>query len=200
MLVVVRHGKTKYNGKNERLRGQMDLPLSDEGKVQAENTAEKIKNFNIPFDEGGHYTSPLQRATHTADAIGDEIGAKFQKTDHLKDWDIGDFEGKPVDSSLKAVHNYIDNPDKPMPNGESYNSFAGRVAPFIKNLVENDGNEIAVTHNRITTLIHAMAASKGNGISKAILKKKGPIEPGGVMMVNPDWSIDILHKGETDET
>jgi hypothetical protein len=28
---------------------------------------------------------------------------------------------------------------------------------------------------------------------------KGPVEPGGIMMINPDWSMQVLDKGDKHE-
>jgi broad specificity phosphatase PhoE len=199
VLVVVRHGSTKLNGPggDDKFRGWKDIPLSPHGRNEAMNTADKLKQFNIPIEN--HFTSPLKRAVQTSDEISNELGSKFEKNDGLKDWHIGEFEGKSVSSNLQAIHHYIDNPDERVPGGESYNQFLGRVVPFLKDLVENGRNDMAVTHNRLTTLLHAMAESKGQGISKKILKQKGPIEPGGIMMIHPDWSTQILDKGSKNE-
>jgi broad specificity phosphatase PhoE len=199
VLVVVRHGSTHLNGAggDDKFRGWKDVPLSIHGKSEAMSAADNLKKFNIPIEH--HFTSPLKRAVQTSNLISDEIGGKFESTDGLKDWNIGDFEGKDVATHLKAIHHYIDNPHEPVPGGESYNSFLGRVVPFLKNLVENDKNDMAITHNRVTTLLHAMVEAKGQGISKKIIKNKGPVEPGGIMMINPDWSMQVLDKGDKHE-
>ena len=63
-LIIIRHGESVWN-REGRYQGQMDAPLSELGLRQAEALAERLRNE--PLD--AIFTSPLQRAARTAEAI-----------------------------------------------------------------------------------------------------------------------------------
>ena len=92
-LYLVRHGKTEYNIV-KRYTGSTDVGLSDEGMLQAEKTAELLKDIHFDLI----VSSPLLRAKITAETI-----AKYHKDtpmifmDGFKERCFGDFEGKTAD-------------------------------------------------------------------------------------------------------
>ncbi|MCD8391071.1 MAG: histidine phosphatase family protein [Firmicutes bacterium] len=59
-LYVVRHGETDSNIRQSCI-GQKDVPLNDNGRLQAEALSDRLKD--VGFDAA--YTSPLQRAADT---------------------------------------------------------------------------------------------------------------------------------------
>ena len=63
-LILVRHGESEWN-RIGRYQGQEDAPLSELGLRQAEALANRLRHE--PID--AIYTSPLQRAKRTAEAI-----------------------------------------------------------------------------------------------------------------------------------
>lgn len=193
MLIAVRHGSTKFNenGK-EKLRGWLPLPLDEKGMEQACKTAKYLKDLNLV--EGPIHTSDLPRAIQTAHEIANETNTEIEPTEHLKDWNTGELTGKDVVETLPTIHQYMDNPQKVIPGGESYETYFNRVYPYIKKLTEDARSHTVVTHNRIMTLIHAMSKSKGEIPRTQDLKVKGPVEPGGIMIVNPDWSTVYTDK------
>lgn len=68
-LFVVRHGETDWNVEG-RYQGQADPPLNARGLAQAEEAAARLENAGIDVI----YTSPLQRAAQTAEAIARRVG------------------------------------------------------------------------------------------------------------------------------
>lgn len=190
MLIVVRHGSTKMNGDGEKMRGWLPLPLSNEGKNEIENTASVLDRMKVGNLVSKAYTSDLPRAIETSKIISPVVDdKKFERTNKLRDWNVGDYTGKSVKANLNEIHHYLEEPDKVIPGGESYNQFYDRVAPFVKSLVEDDDTHIAVTHNRILTLIDALAKNKGTSPDLKTLKEKGPVSPGGIVMIDPDWNV-----------
>lgn len=69
-IYVVRHGQDEDNA-NGILNGHRDMPLTELGKEQAKQLAQKIKDTNIVFDKA--YSSPLQRAYITGKTITDVL-------------------------------------------------------------------------------------------------------------------------------
>lgn len=190
MLIAVRHGSTNFNGEGERFRGWKNLSLSPKGMKESENSAKRLAGLKIPINS--FHSSDLLRAKQSSELISDKLGIKAVPTSKLRDWDIGEFEGKPVEDHLEDIQKYLDNQDKSIPGGESYSSFYERTAPFLKKLVESDDVHLAVMHNRLATLLKAMSKVNGKDPKVEDLKKKGPIEPAGIMVVHPDWSVNII--------
>ena len=90
MLYLVRHGKTAYNAEG-RLQGQSDIPLSREGRAQAEALAERIKNEGPRVQR--IYCSRLSRAEETARIIGRRLGLAPQVINGIEEIAFGCFEG-----------------------------------------------------------------------------------------------------------
>jgi broad specificity phosphatase PhoE len=68
-MLLVRHGQSTANAKGI-WQGQMDFPLSEEGRWQASLAGSGLSGE--PFD--GLYSSPLSRAFETAEIIRDRTG------------------------------------------------------------------------------------------------------------------------------
>lgn len=192
MLIAVRHARTNYNEDgNEKLRGWLSIPLSDEGMREAIQTGKELKKYNMPIDSFS--SSPIKRAVQTATEISDEIGKEFETSNGLKDWNTGELTGQPVDRTLPLIHDYIDHPNDKIPKGESFNQFYNRVFPFLKNKIEDDDIHLIVTHNRIMTLLKALCENKGSSPAKYVLKNKGPVEPSGIVVVEPNWKMTTVY-------
>lgn len=63
-ILIIRHGQTAWN-KKKRLQGHSDIPLNEEGRLQAVTLAETLQNE--PLD--AIFSSDLQRARQTANEI-----------------------------------------------------------------------------------------------------------------------------------
>ena len=86
-IVLVRHGETEWS-RTLRHTGRTDVPLTDEGRRQAEIVGRALhgRRFELVL------TSPLQRAAETCRLAG--FGAEAQARDDLCEWDYGDYEGR----------------------------------------------------------------------------------------------------------
>ena len=78
-LYITRHGETMRNAE-QRILGRTDDPLSEKGKQQAAELAEKMKDIDIDLI----FTSPLSRAKETAQTIADVKGMSLIVDDRLK--------------------------------------------------------------------------------------------------------------------
>jgi broad specificity phosphatase PhoE len=63
-LIVARHGATDWNAV-DRLQGNIDIPLSAVGQVQAQRLADSLANEPVDVI----YASGLQRAQATAQPV-----------------------------------------------------------------------------------------------------------------------------------
>jgi broad specificity phosphatase PhoE len=88
-ILLVRHGQTAWN-REERFRGQVDLPLDDWGLKQAEAVGGRIASQWQPV---AVYASSLQRTLQTAAAIARACDLRTTIHDGLLDINYGAFAG-----------------------------------------------------------------------------------------------------------
>ena len=69
-LYLVRHGQTDWN-KEQRLQGQKDIPMNDEGIRQMKELADKLAEIGIKVD--AIIASSLERSKRSAQIITDRI-------------------------------------------------------------------------------------------------------------------------------
>jgi len=65
-IIFLRHGQAKNNVERVLAGRTPGFPLTDTGIKQAEATAELLAHMNI----SAIYSSPIQRAQHTAEIVG----------------------------------------------------------------------------------------------------------------------------------
>ena len=135
-LVLVRHGLSVYNDQN-RFTGWKDVGLNQQGKDEAKQAVELLKNYN--FDIA--FTSDLIRAQDTLTIILEGIKQSeipITKNIALNERDYGDLIGQnKVEAAEKfgaeQVHIWRRSYDIPPPGGESLKDTADRVIPYLKN-------------------------------------------------------------------
>lgn len=88
-LFALRHGRTAWNAET-RIQGQMDAPLDEMGRWQARRLAEALAGEPI----AAIYSSDLQRALHTAQALAQSTGAPLHTDVRLRERGFGRFEGR----------------------------------------------------------------------------------------------------------
>jgi alpha-ribazole phosphatase len=87
VILLVRHGETTSN-RERRFQGQLDVPLNDTGREQARALAERVRDEHV----AALYSSPLVRASETAEIVGAAIGLEPRLDDRLKEIDVGDWQ------------------------------------------------------------------------------------------------------------
>lgn len=91
-LLVVRHGRTDWNDAG-RLQGHTDVPLNAEGLAGARRAALSLRRQDVRRI----LTSPLIRASHTAEIIGLDLGIVPEVEPLLIERNFGPLEGRFVD-------------------------------------------------------------------------------------------------------
>jgi len=89
-IFYARHGQTDWNARNLCV-GQIDVPLNETGRQQAQNAAQSALARDIEVI----FTSPLLRARETAHIIADHIRVDVQIVDEIKECHLGVLEGQP---------------------------------------------------------------------------------------------------------
>jgi len=143
---VVRHGETAANSRNI-VQGQSDVPLNDTGLAQAARLAERLKT--VRFD--AVYSSDLSRAMRTARIVAP--GCEPIPTRALREWDLGDWVGRPLDEVKRLYPDEVDGflhdrEELRITGGESKREAYGRVCRFLDELAERESGKrlLLVTH------------------------------------------------------
>lgn len=150
-LILVRHGHTCLNspGKDERLRGWLDIPLDQQGLAEAAATAELLARYPVDLI----YSSDLRRARQTAEVVRRRTRARHViPTKDLRPWNLGVFHGQKVFEILPFLNLLNRYPDLAAPTGESFFQFYGRYSTRLLELMnkaaQSSGYVVAVTHVR----------------------------------------------------
>ncbi len=89
-ILAIRHGETAWNV-DTRIQGHLDIPLNDTGRWQAQRLARALAARDTIH---AVYSSDLQRAHATAQAIAQATGAPLATHPGLRERGFGLFEGK----------------------------------------------------------------------------------------------------------
>jgi len=119
-LLLVRHGETEWNRKGQ-FQGQIDVPLNDNGRVQAAQAAEFLK----PIQIDAAVSSSMSRPKETAEIILKyHPQVELQLRDDLREISHGLWEGK-FEAEIEAsypglLHQWQRQPETvQMPEGEN---------------------------------------------------------------------------------
>ena len=91
-LLLIRHGETAWNAEH-RIQGQLNIPLSPRGLVQAARLAECLANESID----AVYSSAQSRAWLTAAPLAARLGLEVIAEPRLRERSFGIFEGLTLD-------------------------------------------------------------------------------------------------------
>ena len=148
-IIFLRHGQAKNN--TERiLAGRTEgIPLTDTGIKQVEHTAQLLEDMNI----SSIYSSPIQRAKHTAEIVGNHNSVDVTIDDRLIELDMGKFTGMPYDEIINSHGNvfmkFYNGELEIAHNGvETFAEVKKRVLGIVNHVTEKhkDENVVLVTH------------------------------------------------------
>jgi probable phosphoglycerate mutase len=135
-------------GQEERLRGWLDVPLSNQGLEEAEETARIVANFSVKTI----YTSDLTRAIQTSAIISRAVKAPIIPTTDLRPWNLGVFAGQLIHQLVPFLQLLNEQPYTVAPSGESWNQFydrySERLLALMKLAHESKRDLAAVAHVR----------------------------------------------------
>ncbi len=157
-LILVRHGETAHNKGGVTL-GRADVPPNERGRLQARATA---ASFDVPPDVV--YSSPLSRATDTANAIASATGTRVEVVTELIEMDVGEMEHLAYDE-LRAkygdfLREWMSAPaNARMPGGETLAEVQGRAWAWVERTRSTHATAtvVAVSHNFVILTIACKA-------------------------------------------
>ena len=148
-IIFLRHGQAK-NNVDKILAGRTEgVPLTETGISQAQHAAELLTHMKI----GAIYSSPIQRAKHTAEIVGEKNSIDVTIDDRLIELDMGKFTGKSYSEIISERGNVFEkfyNGDLEIAhNGvETFDQVKKRVKSIVDHVIEKheDENVVLVTH------------------------------------------------------
>lgn len=150
-ITLLRHGESEAN-KAAILQGQIDSPLSANGRQQAKQVGEQWREAGVHFDHV--ISSPLLRARETAETVARVLGyiGEIEINPLWQERSFGDLEGKTF-SQISQMQPPIDyfQPFTPIGgNGESQLDLYLRAAQALQQLVRcKFKNILVVSHGAL---------------------------------------------------
>ena len=154
-LILLRHGQSTWNLEN-RFTGWIDVPLTEQGMIEAAQAGEKIKIAGIHVSEA--FTSVLKRAIETLTlclrAMGQE-GVPTSYSEALNERHYGDLQGLNKAETAEMfgqdqVKLWRRSYDIQPPNGESLKDTAARTLPYFSDkilpAVQRGGSVLVSAH------------------------------------------------------
>jgi broad specificity phosphatase PhoE len=158
-LVLIRHGETDWNLES-RWQGQTDIPLNPTGLRQALAAAERLRGTKLE----AIYTSDLQRARQTAEAVAAVTGAELRPDRRLREIHLGAWEGRTLDDIRRregpALDRFRADPIRTRaPGGEGVPEVRRRVVACLQDIVR------AFPQGRVAVVSHGLALA----VAKVVL-------------------------------
>lgn len=154
-VILIRHGQTAWN-QVERIRGLADIPLNEVGLAQADATAQRVLS---QWQPAAVYSSPLQRAVHTALPIASRLGQQVTPLAGFLDMNFGQWQGLSPSEVLQrwpdAARAWLEAPHSVVfPDGESLEQVRQRSMAALHGLItDHDGSEIVVVGHTVVNRV-----------------------------------------------
>jgi len=148
-IIFLRHGQAKNNIERILTGRTPGIPLTEKGIEQAEKAAKFLEDMNI----SAIYSSPIERARHTAEIVGKHNSLDVIIDDRLIELDMGKFTGVPYDEIFSTHGNvfmkFYNGELEIAHNGvETFAEVKKRILGIVDHVIENhpDQNVVLVTH------------------------------------------------------
>jgi broad specificity phosphatase PhoE len=150
-IALLRHGPTDWNAAG-RIQGHTDIALSEAGRA-------KMAGLRLPFVHPRLYASPMLRTCQTAQALGLD---KPVLDARLMEQNWGAWEGLTrdeifsrhgADAFVKAGSGEAFRPGGGEPTGQLH----ARVAAFLKDVAQGEGDAIAIAHLGVLRAAYTLA-------------------------------------------
>jgi len=164
-IILVRHGQTEWN-RVERFRGRADVPLNETGLAQAAATGRRVA---AEWRPAAVYSSPLNRALRTAEAIARHFGLPVLPHPGLLDIHYGEWQGLTPDEVRQRwpeiARDWYEAPHLArIPGGETLDELRSRGLAAVNELgARHEGGTIVlVGHTVINRIILLAVMGLGN--------------------------------------
>ena len=139
MIYIVRHGQTDWN-LIKKTQGQLDIPLNETGRVEAQKSGELLAGKNIDKI----ISSDLKRTVETAHIINRYLGVPIQFDERLRELNYGSLQGRlNKEITPETWQRFNHYPEEFQ--SEDLQCFYARVKSFFDDL-DDSKNTLIVTH------------------------------------------------------
>jgi probable phosphoglycerate mutase len=148
-IIFLRHGQAKNNTERILAGRTPGIPLTEKGIEQAKKAAEFLEHMKI----SAIYSSPIERAKHTAEIVGTHNSVDVKIDERLIELDMGKFTGMPYEQIFSSHGNvfmkFYNGELEIAHNGvETFDQVKKRVLGIVDHVLDNhpDENVVLVTH------------------------------------------------------
>jgi broad specificity phosphatase PhoE len=185
-VTLIRHGATTWNA-SRRFQGRTDVPLSAEGRRQAQAIAAVLDGEPVERI----YSSDLARALETARILAESRGIEIVSDPRLREFDFGRWEGLTWEQIVATDSQFADRAPTAAKRyapegGESFAAVCARIQSFFDDLQRerSDASFAIVTH---AGPLHATLNVLGLANDGATADRGGiSFSPGGITRVTID--------------
>ncbi|HEY3967872.1 MAG TPA: histidine phosphatase family protein [Planctomycetaceae bacterium] len=155
-IVLIRPGCTEFD-EQQRIQGNLDLPLSAGGRQQVERLLADLAQVEIDV----LFSSPCEPARSTADALGAARGLAVKEIEGLHNVDHGLWQGLKVEDVRrkhpKVFKQWQESPEAICPpGGESLAEAVARVRKALEKPLKKKGNLAIVAADPLAAIICAV--------------------------------------------
>ncbi len=161
-IIAIRHGETAWNV-DTRIQGQLDIPLNETGRWQAQRLALALAGEPI----AAVYSSDLLRARDTALSVADAVGQPVVTDEGLRERGFGEFQGRTYAEiealwPEEALRWRKRDPDFAPPGGESLLALRERVTRTTHALAARHPGEqiVMVGHGGVMDVLYRVATGQ----------------------------------------
>ncbi len=159
-VLLVRPGATEFDDQG-RIKGCLDMPMSESGRRQAETLAGQVSHFRCRTI----YASPCESARETAEILAGDWGAKIKVIDAFRNLDHGLWHGKLIEE-LRHNHPklYRRGQESPWdicpPGGESILDARSRAAKAVQKVLKKHADDLVsiVIPDPMAWIVHSLLA------------------------------------------
>jgi broad specificity phosphatase PhoE len=156
-ILLARHGESDWN-RSRRWQGHADRPLTDLGRRQARELAERLASTELD----AVYSSDLQRARETAEIVASGRGLAVNELPALREVDVGSWSGL---TRTEAAERFPDaykrweEGGEGWDDGETYEQLGDRIIGAVRRIAADHPGErvLVVTHGGSIRAVHADA-------------------------------------------
>lgn len=138
-VVLIRSGATVYDEQN-RLQGVLDIPLSERGRAEVAQLAERLAEPLSGVNLAALYCGPSQSVLRTAEAVGKTFGLRPKKIEDFRNLDQGLWQGLQLDEikrrNNRVYRQWLDAPNTVCPpQGETIDCALLRIKNALRPLI-----------------------------------------------------------------
>ncbi len=194
-IYLTRHGETEWNLAH-RFQGQLDSPLTDTGKQQAEWLGDRLKDIKF----NAIYASSSNRAYHTAEIVRGNREMSIESRAELMEIMLGSWQGREIrlieQDDAQRYHHFWKQPHLYQPDqGETFEEVIKRSYGVLEEIKsKHQGNVLVVSHGIVLkSILCAVAKKPLKDLWKGPFMKQTSL----TILEATDEGFDIIIEGDT---